>query len=101
MYSAKFYKFTTESGHQISLTSLHLIPIVYSNLTIDYIAARDVQLADRFYVLVNNQLEPSPVTKITIEIQEGYFAPLTMTGKRKKNDKYSFDFVFSRHDLSQ
>ncbi len=78
---ARFYTFNTASGHQISLTGLHLIPIVYSNNTIDYIPARNVQLGDRFYVRMNQQIESSPVINITIEIKQGYFAPLTMTGK--------------------
>jgi hypothetical protein len=30
---------------------------------------------------MNQQIESSPVINITIEIKQGYFAPLTMTGK--------------------
>jgi hypothetical protein len=80
-FSARFYRFNTISGHEISLTGLHLIPIVYSNNTIDYIPAREVKLGDRFYVLMNNQLESSSVINITIELKKGYFAPLTLTGR--------------------
>jgi hypothetical protein len=47
----------------------------------DYIPAKDVKLGDRFYVLINGQLEYSPVINITIELKTGYFAPLTMTGR--------------------
>ena len=46
----------------------------------DYIAAREVQLGDHFYVLINDQLEYSPVINITIEFKKGYFAPLTTIG---------------------
>ncbi len=81
IFLARFYTFNTASGHQISLTGLHLIPIVYSNQTMDYIPAKNVQLGDRFYVLINEQIEFSPVINITIEIKRGYFAPLTMTGR--------------------
>jgi hypothetical protein len=63
------------------LTGLHLIPIRTFEDKLDYIAAKEVKLADRFYVLVNGQLEHSPVINITIELKTGYFAPLTMTGK--------------------
>lgn len=80
MSLAKFYTFHTESDHQISLTSLHLIPIVHSNGDIDYIPAKDVQIGDRFYVLINNELQSSSVNNITIEMKQGYFAPLTLTG---------------------
>lgn len=77
---AKFYTFHTESGHQISLTSLHLIPIVHSNDHLDYIPAKDVEIGDQFYVLINDELHSSSVDNITIEMKQGYFAPLTLTG---------------------
>ncbi|CAF1269221.1 unnamed protein product [Rotaria sordida] len=77
----KFYTFITDSGHKISLTSLHLIPIKYNNNNkIDYIPAKDLQLNDKLYVIINGKLKSSPVRNITIEIKRGYFAPLTMTG---------------------
>ncbi len=80
LFIARFYTFVTASGHQISLTDLHLIPIISSNGKFDYIAAKEVKLDDQFYVLINGQLEYSPVRNITIELKTGYFAPLTMTG---------------------
>ena len=52
-----------------------------SNDKIDYVAAREVKLGDRFYVHSNGQLEYSTVVNITIELKTGYFAPLTMTGR--------------------
>ncbi len=95
-FVAKFYTFNTASGHQISLTGFHLIPIVYlTNETINYIPAKDIKLGDRFYVLINQQFQSSPVTNITIEIKHGYFAPLTMTGKRLTLFFFSLIILFS------
>ncbi|CAF3805598.1 unnamed protein product [Rotaria sp. Silwood1] len=53
---AQFYTFATDSGHKISLTGLHLIPIISSNNKMNYIAAREVQLGDQLYALVNGTL---------------------------------------------
>ncbi|CAF2914204.1 unnamed protein product [Rotaria sp. Silwood2] len=83
-----FYTFITDSGHKISLTSLHLIPIISYNNKIDYISARQVKLGDQFYVIINDQLEYSQVINITIELKKGYFAPLTMTGTLLVNDVF-------------
>ncbi|CAF1278143.1 unnamed protein product [Rotaria sordida] len=83
---AKFYTFITNSGHKITLTDLHLIPIISSNNKMNYIAARQVQLGDQLYVLMNGHIESSPVRNITIEIKKGYFAPLTLTGTILIND---------------
>ncbi|CAF4883392.1 unnamed protein product [Rotaria sp. Silwood1] len=83
---AKFYTLITDSGHQISLTGLHLIPIISSSNKMNYIAARHVQLGDQLYVLMNGHIEFSPVRNITIEIKKGYFAPLTLTGTILIND---------------
>ena len=66
--------------HKISLTGLHLIPIISSNNKTNYIAAREVQLGDQLYVLVNGQIKSSSIRNITIEMKQGYFAPLTLTG---------------------
>ncbi|CAF1371930.1 unnamed protein product [Rotaria sordida] len=78
---AKFYTFVTDSGHKISLTGLHLIPIISSNNKMNYIAARQVQLGDQLYVRMSGHMESSPVRNITIEIKKGYFAPLTLTAR--------------------
>ncbi|CAF1370977.1 unnamed protein product [Rotaria sordida] len=78
---AKFYTFITDSGHQISLTGLHLIPIISSNNKMNYIAARQVQLDDQLYVRMSGHMKSSAVRNITIEIKKGYFAPLTLTAR--------------------
>ncbi|CAF1171501.1 unnamed protein product [Rotaria sordida] len=83
---AKFYTFITDSGHKISLTGFHLIPIISSNNKMNYIAARQVQLGDQLYVLMNGHMKSSSVRNITIEIKQGYFAPLTLTGTILIND---------------
>lgn len=78
--SGQFYTFVTDSGHKISLTGLHLIPIVSPNNKMKYIAAREVQLGDQLHVLVTGHMKSSPIKNITIEIKKGYFAPLKLTG---------------------
>ncbi|CAF2746124.1 unnamed protein product [Rotaria sp. Silwood2] len=83
---AQFYTFVTDSNHKISLTGLHLIPIISSNNKMNYIAARDVHLGDQLYVLVNGHMKPTTIKNITIEIKKGYFAPLTLTGTLLVND---------------
>ncbi|CAF1265316.1 unnamed protein product [Rotaria sordida] len=83
---AQFYTFITDSGHKISLTGLHLIPIISPNNTMNYIAAREVQLGDQLYALVNGHMKSSPIRNISIEIKRGYFAPLTLTGTLLVND---------------
>ncbi|CAF1242233.1 unnamed protein product [Adineta steineri] len=99
---ALFYTFRTASNHHISLTGLHLIPIILSNNKIEYIAARNVKLGDQFYVLINDQLESSPVVNITIESKNGYFAPLTMTGTILVNNVYASCFAsVKNHELAQ
>ncbi|CAF1014817.1 unnamed protein product [Adineta ricciae] len=97
-----FYTFTTASNHQISLTGLHLMPIASSNEKLLYIAARDIQLGDQFYVSINNRLETSPIVNITNELKQGYFAPLTMTGTILVNNIYASCFAsVTNHELAQ
>ncbi|UJR07516.1 hypothetical protein I4U23_011805 [Adineta vaga] len=99
---ATFYTFLTASNHQISLTGLHLIPIVSSNHKMNYTAARDIKLGDQFYVFINDHLESSPVVNITIELKQGYFAPLTMTGTILVNNIYASCYAsVTNHELAQ
>ncbi|CAF1424414.1 unnamed protein product [Rotaria sp. Silwood1] len=93
---AKFYTFITDSGHKISLTSVHLIPILSSNSKLDYIPAKQVKLGDQFYVNINGKVNYSPVQNITIEYKKGYFAPLTMTGTLLVNDVYSSCYALAK-----
>ena len=81
-----FHTLVTASGHKISLTKLHLIPIVEHDHTIKYVPAKDVKVGDTLYVMSNdNQVMPSPVTKVTVEMKTGVYAPLTTDGKTKTN----------------
>ncbi|CAM4760304.1 unnamed protein product [Rotaria magnacalcarata] len=99
---AKFYTFLTDSGHQISLTGLHLIPINSSDEKIDYIPAKEIKLGDRFYVVVNGQLKHSSVINISIEFKTGYFAPLTMTGTLLVNDVFASCYASAKsHHFAQ
>ncbi|CAF3269640.1 unnamed protein product, partial [Rotaria sp. Silwood2] len=99
---AQFYTFVTDSEHKISLTGLHSIPIISSNNKMKYIAAREVQLGDQLYVLVNGYIEFSPIRNITIEIKKGYFAPLTLTGTLLANDIFVSCYASVKsHQLAQ
>ncbi|CAF1210578.1 unnamed protein product [Rotaria sordida] len=99
---ALFYKLRTESGHEISLTDFHLIPIISSNGNQTYLAAKHIQIGDFLYVLFNDKLQYSPVINITIEIKKGYYAPLTMKGTLLVNDVLASCFAYAKnHHLAQ
>ncbi|CAF1596112.1 unnamed protein product [Rotaria sp. Silwood1] len=72
-----FHTLKTESDHQLSLTSYHLIAIVSSNGKPTYKPAKDLQIHDRLFILSNNQLVSSPIVEIIIDIKTGYYAPFT------------------------
>ncbi|CAF1052206.1 unnamed protein product [Rotaria sordida] len=77
---AMFHTITTASGHNVSLTGLHLIPIIENNNTINYIPAKQIKINDNVYVMSNDQLISSAVTSVTIETKTGYYAPMTTSG---------------------
>ncbi|CAF3804608.1 unnamed protein product [Rotaria magnacalcarata] len=81
-----FYKLITKSGHEISLTEYHLIPILNSNQNQIYLFAKQIQIGDFLYVVSNDLLNYSPVINITVEIKKGYYAPLTIKGTLLVND---------------
>ncbi|CAF1252056.1 unnamed protein product [Adineta ricciae] len=99
---ALFYTLITYSGHQISLTEHHLIPIVDSNGNDTYLFAKHVQIGDQLIVLINDTLDYSPVMNITIEMKKQYYAPLTMTGTLFVNDIFASCFANVRdHRFAQ
>ncbi|CAF1429265.1 unnamed protein product [Adineta steineri] len=73
-----FYIFTTETGHQISVTSDHLMFI--GNQT--YIQARFIDLTQHnLYIMGNNgQLQPSRIRSIDVQLKQGYATPITQHG---------------------
>jgi len=73
-----FYTFTTETGHQVSLTPEHLIYI--GNQT--YIQARQInsEVHKLFIVGKDGQLEPSRIRSIDIQFKQGYATPITQHG---------------------
>ncbi|CAF0895587.1 unnamed protein product [Adineta steineri] len=75
---ALFYTFTTETGHQVSLTPEHLIYI--GNRT--YIQARhiDSKKHQLFIRGENNQIEASNIRSIDVELKHGYATPITQHG---------------------
>ncbi|CAF3211706.1 unnamed protein product [Rotaria sp. Silwood2] len=78
--SAIFYTIVTASEHKISLTSHHLIATINNNEDVIYIPAKDIKLGNKLRVVINEKVYSSPVINITMEMKNGYYAPLTMTG---------------------
>jgi Hint module len=67
----------------VSLTKLHLIPIVQQDGSLNYIPAKDVKVGDILHVMSDdNQVQSSPVTDVIMEMKNGFYAPLTTSGKR-------------------
>ena len=81
--SAIFHTIITASGHNVSLTPLHLIPIIEVDHRINYIAAKRVKIGDTLYVISDGELVPSQVINVIIEMKTGHYAPLTTSGRKK------------------
>ncbi|CAF1477119.1 unnamed protein product [Adineta steineri] len=99
---ALFYKLTTDSGNEISLTEYHLIPIMNFTGNKNYLFAKQIQIGDYLFVLSNDKLIHSPVVNITIEMKKGYYAPLTMKGTLLINNILASCFAnINDHYLAQ
>jgi len=72
----------TASEHKVSLTCLHLLAIVTNDDEIKYKSAKDIKQGDILRVVTNNQVYSSSVNNVTMEVKTGFYAPLTMAGKR-------------------
>ena len=97
-----FYTLITESGHNISLTEYHLIPIKSFNETEKHIFAKQVELGDLLYVLKNDKIANSKVINIITETKKGYYAPLTMEGTLVINNILTSCFALVKdHYLAQ
>ena len=85
LFLALFYQLRTNSGHEIRLTSSHLISI-YSSTTKneEFVPSRNIEVGDELFVfnVTTNQIQRFPVVYIgtTIEMV-GYYASLTTEGK--------------------
>ncbi|CAF2692689.1 unnamed protein product, partial [Rotaria sp. Silwood2] len=77
---AMFHTITTASGHNVSLTELHLIAIIKNDNTINYVPAKQIKIYDVVYVMSNDKLVSSIVTNVIREMKTGYYAPLTTSG---------------------
>lgn len=73
-----FYIFTTETGHQISLTSDHLIFV--GNGT--YVQARyiDPDIHSLYILGSNGQLQSTRIRSIDVQLKQGYATPITQHG---------------------
>jgi len=78
-----FHTIVTASGHKVSLTGLHLMAIVTKDGEIKYKSAKDIKQGDILRVVTNDQVYSSFVNNVTMELKTGYYAPLTMAGKKK------------------
>lgn len=96
-----FHTIVTASGHNVSLTELHLIPIIENDNTINYIPAKQVKVGDVLYVMSNDQLVLSPVIDVIVEMKTGYYAPLTTSGKNTLNCLIALYFFCYRHIVSK
>jgi hypothetical protein len=94
---ALFYTFTTETGHQISLTSEHLIYI--GNQT--YIQARHVDSKQHSLYIMgqNGHLEASRIRSIDIQLKQGYATPITQHGTLIVNNVSSscYSSIYHHH----
>ena len=78
---ALFHTLVTASGHQISLTPLHLIPIVDQHDDLVYVAAKDVQVGDVLRVMSREgEMINSVVEGVKVEMKQGFYAPMTEAG---------------------
>jgi hypothetical protein len=101
-YLALFYTIVTASGKNISLTGLHLLPIVKYDDTYIYVPAKQVKMGDILRVLSDGQLVSSPVIRVIQEIKTGFYAPLTTAGKNIKIQLVHVCVLCSpRHDLGK
>jgi hypothetical protein len=90
-----FHTIVTASGHKVSLTGLHLLAIVSNDGEIKYKSAKDIKQGDILRVVTNDQVYSSSVNNVTMEVKTGFYAPLTMSGKRalislNKSDIFMF-----------
>ena len=81
-----FRTIVTASGHNVSLTAFHLIPIIQNHGTLDYVPAKEVKIGDIVYVMSDEHIMmPSTVVEIILEMKTGFHAPLTTSGKNTWN----------------
>ena len=78
-----FHTIVTASGHSVSLTALHLIPIVQNENTLVYIPAKEVKIDDVLHLMSDDQVTLSPVIEVLMQMKTGYYAPLTASGKNR------------------
>ncbi len=96
-----FHTIVTASGHSVSLTALHLIPIIQNDSTINYIPAKQVKIDDFVYVMSDDQLVLSPVVNVIIEMKTGYYAPLTTSGNNTLTSLILLCFCYYRDIVRQ
>jgi hypothetical protein len=80
-----FHTIVTASGHTVSLTGLHLIPIIQNENTLNYVPAKEVKVGDVVYIMSDDQVMLSPVIEVIVEMKTGFYAPLTTSGKNRSN----------------
>ena len=75
-----FHTIVTASGHKVSLTALHLIATISTDVAISYKSAKDVKVGDVLRVVTSGEVYSSTVSNVTMEVKEGFYAPLTLAG---------------------
>lgn len=92
---ALFYTFTTDSGHQLSLTPEHLVYIGNQKyIQARYIDSNEHQL---FIAGKNGQLESSRILSVDVQIKHGYATPITQHGTLLVNNVSSSCYASIYH----
>ncbi|CAF4108500.1 unnamed protein product, partial [Rotaria magnacalcarata] len=92
---ALFYTFTTDSGHQLSLTPEHLVYIGNQKyIQARYIDSNEHQL---FIAGRNGQLKSSRILSIDVQIKRGYATPITQHGTLLVNNVSSSCYASIYH----
>ena len=98
--SVQHIKLTTQHGHTVTSTPLHLI---YLTSSTKYVFAQHVRVGDELVVhdVFENRVRASRVVKREIVYENGSFAPLTASGSLLVNDVHvSCYAIFWSHRVS-
>lgn len=97
----KFFVFTTESGHKLTITSLHLLYESDCQGNSKTVFAKKVEIGKCLYVNDNGVLKESKVVDKTEEIKKGIFAPITYNGNILVNDVLASCFTNYENEFLQ
>jgi hypothetical protein len=79
--SSEYIKFTTTSNQTIRATTLHLLPVLNKNNTLQNVIAKNITQEDKLYVLNNGKGVPEEIKTIEIIEEEGVYTCLVKEGE--------------------